>query len=499
MAVTRRRFLKRVAAVGGTSLAYEAMTALGLLAAPSQTSVNLVGRVSGVRVVILGAGLSGMAAAYELGKAGFDCRLLEARARPGGRVFTVRRGTASEETGSAQTATFDDGLYFNAGPMRISHHHHMTLAYCRELQVATEVFVPDCESAFLAQTRGPLAGRRIRLREARADFDGYIAELLSKSLSQAQLDQPLTAEDRERVLAYLRGLGALNESAQYRGSSRRGADAPVALRDLFGGIPGFYVQTDWSSQPTMMQVAGGMDRLPAALAARLGNRITYRAAVREIRQSERGVWVIYADRQGQPRRMEADYCISTIPLPVLADIQKDVSQPVQSAIAAARYDGAGKIGLQFKRRFWEQDDEIYGGRSWTDQEVGQIVYPSHGFATGKGVLVGYYLDFRGTMRERPHSEIQRLALEHGARVHPQYATEFENAFSVTWARVPWSRGSWRSESSAAHEALVLLREPDGRIYFAGDYMTDMSSWMQGAFESAGEVATALHRRALARG
>ena len=336
------------------SLAYEAMTALGLLAAPSQTSVNLVGRVSGVRVVILGAGLSGMAAAYELGKAGFDCRLLEARGRPGGRVFTVRHGTASEETGSAQTATFDDGLYFNAGPMRISHHHRMTLAYCRELQVATEVFVPDCESAYLAQTRGPLAGRRIRLREARADFDGYIAELLSKSLSLAQLDQPLTAEDRERVLAYLRGLGALDESGQI--------PRLVATRRRRASGAARFVRRDPRVLRADRLVVSADDdasrrrngSLPAALAARLGNRITCRAAVREIRQSDRGVWVIYADRQGQPRRMDADYCISTIPLPVLADIQKDVSQPVQSAIAAARYDGAGKIGLQFKRRFWDK-------------------------------------------------------------------------------------------------------------------------------------------------
>jgi monoamine oxidase len=498
MAVTRRRFMTQVGAAGGASLVYEAMTGLGLLAAPSQAPFNLTGRVGGVRVVILGAGLSGMTAAYELGKVGFDCRVLEARARPGGRVFTVRRGTASEETGSTQTSAFDEGQYFNAGPMRISHHHHTTLSYCRELQVATEVFVPDCESAYLALTRGPLAGRRIRLREARADFDGYIAELLSKSLSQAQLDQPLTAQDRDRVLAYLRSLGALSEKGQYRGSSRRGAEPPVPLAELFGGIPGFYVQTDWSSQPTMMQVAGGMDRLPAALATRLANRITYRAAVREIRQGERGVWIIYSDAKEQPRRVDADYCISTIPLPVLTDIQKDLSQPVTAAIAAARYDTAGKIGLQFKRRFWEQEDEIYGGRSWTDQEVGQIIYPSHGFNTGKGVLVGYYLDFKGAMRERPPAEIQRLALGHGGRVHPQYPAEFENAFSVTWARVPWSRGSWRSESAAAHEALKLLREPDGRIHFAGDYMTDMSSWMQGAFESGREVATALHRRALAR-
>ena len=497
--ITRRRFLTRVAAAGGASLAYEAMTALGLVAAPSQSPFSLTGRVSGGRVVILGAGLSGMTAAYELGKVGFDCRVLEARARPGGRVFTVRRGTRSEEDGPAQTSTFDDGQYFNAGPMRISHHHHATLAYCRELQVATEVFVPDCESAYLALTRGALAGRRVRLREARADFDGYISELLSKSLAQAPLDQAMTKEDRDRVLSYLRSLGALTENGAYQGADRRGAGMPIALRDLFGGIPSFYVQTDWSSQPTMMQVAGGMDRLPAALAARLRNRVTYRAVVREIRQNERGVTVVYADSQGQPRRVEADFCISTIPLPVLTGIDKDLSSPVQSAIAAARYDGAGKIGLQFKRRFWEQDDEIYGGRSWTDQEVGQIIYPSHGLTTTKGVLVGYYLDFRGTMRERAPSEIQRLALEHGARVHPQYPSEFENAFSVTWARVPWSRGSWRSESDDAHQALAPLREPDGRVYFAGDYMTNMSSWMQGAFESARQVAAALHSRALASG
>ena len=127
----------------------------------------------------------------------------------------------------------------------------------------------------------------------------------------------------------------------------------------------------------------------------------YRAAVREIRQSERGVWVIYADKDGRPQRVDADYCVCTIPLPVLSGLQKDLSQPVQSAIAAASYDGAGKIGLQFKRRFWEQDDEIYGGRSWTSQEIGQIIYPSHGFNTSKGVLVGYYLDFAGPCASVP--------------------------------------------------------------------------------------------------
>jgi monoamine oxidase len=505
MGLTRRHFLIRVAAAGGASLLYESMTGLGLFATPAQAPFDLSGRVSGVKVLILGAGLAGMTVAYELGKVGYDCRVLEGRPRPGGRVFTVRRGTVSEEDGPGQTAAFDDGLYFNAGPMRISHHHRTTLAYCRELQVPVEVFVADSESAYLYQTRSPaLTGRRIRLREARADFDGYIAELLSKSLSQTQLDQPLTNEDRDRLLAYLRRLGALDQQRQYRGSARRsGYDpaqrtAPLPLGDLLGANFDFYLGIDWDSQPAMMQVAGGMDRLPAALAARLGDRIVYRAAVREIRQGERGVWAIYADADGQLQRVDADYCVSTIPLPVLSGIQKDLSQPVQSAIAAARYDGAGKIGLQFRRRYWEEDDEIYGGRSWTDQEIGQIIYPSHGFNGRKGVLVGYFLDFARTMRERPPADIQRLALEQGARIHPQYTSEFETAFSVSWPRVPWNRGSWRAETAAAHEALAALRQPDGRVHFAGDYMTNMSSWMQGAFDSARETAMAVHTRAVAR-
>jgi monoamine oxidase len=329
-----------------------------------------------------------------------------------------------------------------------------------------------------------LAGRRIRLREARADFDGYVAELLSKALSQTQLDQPLTTEDRDRLLGYLRGLGNLNQQRQYRGSARRSgydeASTPLPQRDLLGAGFDFYLGIDWDSQPAMMQVVGGMDRLPAALASRLGNRVVYRTSVRELRQSDRGVWAIYSDKDGRVRRADADYCVSTIPLPVLTGIPKDLSPPVASAIAAASYDGAGKIGLQFKRRFWETDDEIYGGRSWPNHEIGQLIYPSHGLHGRKGILVGYFLDFKRTVRERLPDERLGLALEQGARIHPQYATEFETAFSVSWPRVPWSRGSWRAETAAALKALAPLQQPDGRVYFAGDYMTSMSSWMQGA-------------------
>ena len=211
MPLTRRHFLEQIAAVGGATVAYESMTALGLLARPAQAPFELHGRVDGVSVVVLGAGLAGLTVAYELGKRGYRVQVLEARARPGGRAHTVRRGTVSEEDGPSQVGAFDEGQYFNAGAMRIPHHHSAVMAYCRELDVAIEPFCNECDGAYLYQTRTPaLAARRVRQREARADLDGYVAELLAKAIAQDRLDEPLTGDDRERLIAYLREMGALD-------------------------------------------------------------------------------------------------------------------------------------------------------------------------------------------------------------------------------------------------------------------------------------------------
>ena len=140
MPLTRRDLLHRVAAAGGASLVYEAMTGLGLLGAQTRAPFDLRGEVDGVRVVVVGAGLAGLTAAYELGKLGYKVQVLEARPRPGGRVHTVRRGTVSEDDGPQQTASFDEGPYFNCGAMRIPYHHATSLHYCRERQVPVEVF-----------------------------------------------------------------------------------------------------------------------------------------------------------------------------------------------------------------------------------------------------------------------------------------------------------------------------------------------------------------------
>ena len=131
MPLTRRLFLERIAGAAGATMTYDAMVGLGLMPTPvaRTAAYELRGNGKGTPVLILGGGLAGMATAYELGKLGYDCTILEARMRPGGRCHTIRRGTRSEEEGSTEVAAFDEGLYYNPGPMRIPNTHHTTLDY----------------------------------------------------------------------------------------------------------------------------------------------------------------------------------------------------------------------------------------------------------------------------------------------------------------------------------------------------------------------------------
>ena len=136
-AETRRSFIAKVAQTGGYAAAFSTMQALGLLAQPPAESFGSLPRDlgKGRKVLILGAGIAGMVAAYELRKGGFECTILEARDRPGGRNWTIRNGSTVEFTdGSVQHCDWKEGLYLNAGPARIPSIHRTMLGYCEELK-----------------------------------------------------------------------------------------------------------------------------------------------------------------------------------------------------------------------------------------------------------------------------------------------------------------------------------------------------------------------------
>ncbi len=526
--LTRREFFTRVGRHGGAVMG--AMLALDLLARDRHDGFKLEGRppAGKNRVIILGAGLAGLCAAYELGKMGYDCVVLEARARPGGRCWSVRRGTTeTENDGVTQRCEFDEGYFYNPGPMRIPGHHHTTIDYCKELGVELLTFTNFNESSYIYREGFP----KLREREVHADFRGYTSELLAKALDKKALDLPLTRDDREKLIEYLRVEGGLSPDLFYAKNKLGGVRPP----DDFNGERGYTVEPgaglqrgqpslpvdlemlvksgygmmlndehvyDW--QPSMLTPVGGMDRIATALAAKVATKVTYRAEVREIRRAASGgVRINYVDLAAgdkAPRELTGDFCICTIPPKVLMSIPADFSPEVARGIAAV--DGAVtyKIGLQFKRRFWEEDDDIYGGISRTADPIAQIVYPSDHIQGKKGVLIGSYNYGRAAANFGALTPAERTeqALAQGEKIHPgQYRAEFDNAFSVPWHKIPYSLGGWGDWPGDSHKKYyALLNQPDGPFYFAGEHLTYLASWMAGAFTSAHKVCGELHRRAL---
>jgi len=520
--VSRRDLLSLIGAVAGSAAMYHAMTSLGFAAESRyQGPIKLEGDPRGASVLILGAGLAGMTAALELRKAGYQVQILEFNKRPGGRNWTIRGGdTYTELGGATQDCDFQPGLYLNPGPWRIPYHHRALLDYCKRFNIALEPFIQLNHNAYLHSTRA-FGGAPQRIRTVKADFEGGISELLAKVTQQGKLDEAVSKEDQEILLQALRSWGALDRSYRYDANlfsaATRGYAAapggglsaapvpsePVALTDILKSRLWGYLRNfaSYNFQTTMFQPIGGMDAIGKAFARELGEVIHNNARVTKIEQSDRGVTVSYVDaaKPSIPTVATADWCVCTIPLSILSQLPIDVGPAMRAAIDAVPYVGAVKIGLQFRRRFWEEDEAIYGGISYTDLPIRQIAYPNTGFnRTGRGVLLGAYLfDGANAYEFTAMSPKERIthAVEFGAALHPQYKAEFENGFAVAWHRVPFAlgcSGDWSDEARLQHYA--NLCQIDGRIVLAGEHASELPAWQEGAILSALDAITRLHQR-----
>ena len=189
--LTRRRFLEHLGAVGGSSLVMTAMTSWDLMAGQAGVRPALTGGPPKAKVLVLGAGVSGLVVAYELSKLGYDFRVLEARDRVGGINWTVRLGSEHTEiNGEHQACTFDDGLHLNAGPWRIPYTHTGVLNYCKELGVSLQIFVNEADASYFyyeGAAAGALSNTRVRLREVKADLIGHTNELLVKAIGVSSI------------------------------------------------------------------------------------------------------------------------------------------------------------------------------------------------------------------------------------------------------------------------------------------------------------------------
>jgi monoamine oxidase len=521
LSLTRREFLYRAAAVGGSALLMNTMNAWGMgIASRVNAPPALEGSGKGKKIAILGAGLSGMTAAYELSKLGYQVEVLEARPFAGGRCQTARKGfTMRELGGEGQTCKFDEGLYINHGPWRIPLDHQSTLHYTREFEIPLEVMVNDNDHAWIyMEDAGPFSKRRLRPEQVKADMRGHVAELLAKSVQAKMLDTQLGADDRQLLLEYLKHEGALeNKDLAYRGRNGAGyavnpgaglnpgkLNDPLGFSDLLSSGVGkvYSAVQEFPMHGTMFQPVGGMDRIAQGFAKRLGKKIRYGQEVQAIRQSPGKVTITLKDTaSGKLSSIEADYCLCTVPLSVLRTIDTDFSDRFKGAIKAVSYAPVGKIGLQMKRRFWEEDDQIYGGHVLTDMKgINTISLPSSGWQQKKGVLLGYYhyaLDAIEISALSP-AERAELAVAAGEKIFPAYRESFDNAFSVAWHRVQYNLGGWAEWDEAGRKnAYPLLLEGEGRVMLAGEHLSYLTGWQAGAIESGWQQIERLHRRASA--
>jgi monoamine oxidase len=503
----------RVGLLGGAGAAHVAMDALGLAPVPiAYAGAPALPRESGkgVKVVILGAGIAGLTAGYELRKAGYDVTILEARDRVGGRNWTIRQGTLVKlNDGTEQRCAFDEDLYFNAGPARIPSHHQTILGYCREFGVELQVEVNSNRSALLLN-ESVNHGRPLQQRQVINDTRGHVSELLAKAIKRGALDQEMTATDKERIVEFLRVYGDLSPDLFYKGSTRSGyrilpgagdeegtARDPIDLRLLLDENlwTGVLFEDVFVMQATMLQPVGGMDRIPAAFEKRLQSQIRRGAQVSEIRKMPQGARIVYHSA-GQSTSITADYAIVTIPLPVLAGIANDFSPPFRQAIANTAYDNAVKIAWQ-SPRFWETEARIYGGISFVNRETRLVWYPSDSFQKPNGILLGCYNtgDDAKKLGALPLADQYARSRAAVNDLHPGHGSELRHPVAVAWQNVPFSLGPWVHWPEGPSADYELLNQPDGRIYLAGEHLSHVNGWQEGAMLSARRVVTEICQRA----
>jgi monoamine oxidase len=508
--------------VAGGSAMYQAMSSLGYAAESHYSGpVKLGNARPGASVLVLGAGLAGMVAAHELRAAGYKVQLLEYQSRAGGRCWTLRGGDEfSELDGTRQKVGFAKGNYFNPGPWRVPYHHHAMLDYYKRFGIKLEAFNQVNYNAYLHNSKA-LAGKPQRFRHVQTDVYGHVAELLSKATNQGALDQSVSREDKERLLESLKAWGVLDKEYRYRASNAvsdfRGYDidpggglmaqakpsTPMGLHELLEsnlwrqmGVGNIY-----EFHSAIFQPEGGMDMLAQAMARDLGSAIRYNAKVTRIAQNDKGVTVDYVDalKPGATLQARADWCVCTIPLSILSQIEVQAGSAMQNAIAAVPYGSSMKVGLEFKRRFWEEDERIYGGISYTDLPIQQISYPPPAiWATAPPCCWAPMPSRTPTATASPRSSRPsvRLALEYGAQIHPQYKQEFLNGVSVAWHRMPWINGCFGNWTDALREQHYKdLAQIDGRLVLAGEHVSYIPAWQEGAVLSSLDAIQRLHAKA----
>ena len=442
------------------------------------------------KVVIIGAGLAGLSAAYELSQAGHDVTVLEARTRPGGRVYTIR-------------GEFADGLYAEAGATNVSDIHHWTMKYANLFGVALEP-----TTAITGSSVFYVKGKRIVIKpntpvdwpvQLRADEQSltrgqlwakYVAPVLKEIGDPWAVDWPppsLKKYDDASFAEFLRDRGASPGAISIlrlglADQLGEGADATSALNLMREALPRSLEQKHYV-------ISGGSDTFPRAMAAKLEGKIRYGCAVVRIEQDDRGARVT-CSQSGANETITCQYVVCAVPFSVLRNVKfsPPVSREKQQAIDHLGNTSVVRVFLQTRDRFWLEQG--LSGSATTDLPIMTAYDKAYYLPGTRGMLETYTAGEQArklsamSADERFNFTVSQVEL-----VHPAIRAHLEGGSSVCWDNEQWSRGAYAWFRPGEMTSLLPhIASPEGRIHFAGDHTSPAPGWMNGALQSGNRAA-----------
>ena len=417
--------------------------------------------------------------------------------------------------------TYPEELFLNAGPGRIPSFHIAVLNLARELNVEMEPFI-FATRANLLQSDKFNEGQPIQLRRIKHDLRGEISDILAKLAGDGKLAPYLGTADRQSFLRMIKEFGDLKGDPEeagrnmyYAGTNRAGyAVLPGAGRrpgklHPHVGLEEILASRFWNEaifhdmrsywQTSLLQPRGGMDMLWQRLLkqrvgvdggrrvqdlVKLGNPVT---AIANVAEGSK-VKVEWSGRR--PGNKTFDFCISTMAPNLLAQVRNNFTVAFTEALAQVNEMAACKVGWQARYRFWETETRIYGGISWTKLPISQIWYPSDGFFNRTGTLTGAYNRGEPAAKfgELSHHERLESALQGGGKLHANFRDKVyaDRGVSIAWQNMPHFAGGWADETAESQPDIYrrITNFPQGRVFLAGDFVSYMPGWMEGAVRSA---------------
>ncbi|MFB7607623.1 flavin monoamine oxidase family protein [Streptomyces gardneri] len=472
-------------------------------------------------VSVVGAGMAGLVAAYELERLGFRVEVIEGSRRLGGRVHTHRFGAS------------EGAPFVELGAMRIPTAHHRTMRYVEHLGLADQVrpftTLLSEENAFLATSTGHVRLRdapRALIADVRASLPGADHReetVVFGAWLAAVVDAVAPPGLRDGLRTDLaRNLLDLVEEVDVSPHLLGSAKDRIDVHGLFAAHPGiragcgtrlnsFLDDILTETSPELVRLACGMDQLVQRLAARVRGPIWFGQRVSGFEVAADHVLVRIGGGPGATVR-RCDYVLCTVPFSVLRGLSlTGFDEDKLAVVRDVDYCPATKVAVHCREPFWEREG-IRGGASFSGGRIRQTYYPPSAAegatdpAQGAALLASYTIgedaDHLGRM---PPPLRHRTVVEELGRMHPQLLRRgmVRGVASLAWGEHPWTEGGctirWGQDPAACEEQRRRAVRPQRRMFFAGEHCATEPAWIEGAVESALEAVDLIARHAPGRG